>query len=210
MGQRLAAVGLVDHRRKDHHAACSDIFTLLDIFDSSAGGHFCNTAQDRHAAGSYLDSMLDDGDFLLGAETLVFAEGAAHHETGDATLNQALEVYACRIEVKRLVFIQLGGGRREDAAPYDGSRHSSINLARRGFVNEHVYERHVQFNDSAAEAARCLYELVPVDVFFFQVLRVNPRLAIIFTGQDGQDFNVCCLCEHVVRSDALDGPANGL
>jgi hypothetical protein len=43
----------------------------------------------------------------------------------------------------------------------------------------------VQFNDSAVEAAGCLTELVPVDVFFFQVLRVNPRLAIIFTAQDG-------------------------
>jgi hypothetical protein len=43
--------------------------------------------------------MLHDGDFFLGAETLVFTERTAHHEAVDATLKQALKVYACRIEV---------------------------------------------------------------------------------------------------------------
>jgi hypothetical protein len=43
--------------------------------------------------------MFNDGDFFLGAETLVLAERATHHESCDATLNQTLEVHACRIEV---------------------------------------------------------------------------------------------------------------
>ena len=74
-------------------------------------------AEDGDAIARGFDGGLDNGAFFVGVEGLVFAQGAADDQAGDAGVEEGLEVGADGGEVEGLVLFELRGDGGENAGP---------------------------------------------------------------------------------------------
>ncbi len=117
VGDRLARVGLVDHRRQDHQAVDADPLRVGREPARQRGRALGDAAQDGHAPGDVLDRRTQDLELLFVLERAVLADRAQHDQPVDAGVDHLVEVGHRGRNIQRLVGLKLGRGRRKHTLP---------------------------------------------------------------------------------------------
>ena len=117
MGDRLARVGLVDHRRQDHQAVDADLLCIGGEPARQRCRILGDAGQDRHSPADVLDRRTQDLELLCVLERAVLADGAQHDQPVDAGLDHLVDVGHRRRQIQRLVGLKLSRGRRKHPLP---------------------------------------------------------------------------------------------
>ena len=84
VGDDLAVVAAVDHRRHDHEPVGAEAGAVLDVAACGRRARLGHAGQNGHTARGDTYSGLHDRALLVCFERLVLAQGAAHDEATDA------------------------------------------------------------------------------------------------------------------------------
>ena len=126
MSDRLARVGLVNHRRQDHQAVDADLLRIRREPASERGRVLGDAAQHRHSPGRHArPSHASTSSFSSYIERAVLADRAQHDQPVDARVDHLVDMGHRRRDIKRLVRLKLSRGRRKHPLPRNVHRTTS-------------------------------------------------------------------------------------
>ena len=117
VGDRLARVGLVNHRRQDHQAVDTELLCVRREPARERGRILGDPAQDRHPPADMLDRRTQDFELFFVQERAVLADRAQHDQPVDAGLDHLADMGHRRRKIERLVRLKLSRGRRKHTLP---------------------------------------------------------------------------------------------